>query len=378
MPTLYTLREYINATLDKAYNSAARPMLEQIARLAKGQGSAVQAALSELEAEADRLQEASEPMRADNPALLKVLSVIEAEMVATQSLVSANSPDIEASGQKIAPVSVAAKLFGAVTLALIAAGINPMTSQKRYEDAITSTGMGFVWPDTLDFATDYTQSAAWIARMEGWGTGYADIIGKAIRQGLSQGWSPIRTAREARKYAENLPLSAAENITRTLQLTSYREASLNMEVLNGRYIEKKIRVAKLDGRTCLTCIDLHGTELAVGERVDDHYRGRCDSILIPVGGSMPATMQADSKPGQRNFVPFQTGSEWFAGLSPERQAQQASFLKSPAKLKAYNDGVPLADFVGDHEDDVFGHQYVEQSLFRAIGSDAQGYYGGDE
>ena len=375
MPTLYTLREYINATLDKAYNSAARPMLEQIARLAKGQGSAVQAALSELEAEADRLQEASEPMRADNPVLLKVLSVIEAEMVATQSLVSANSPDIEASGQKIAPVSVAAKLFGAVTLALIAAGINPMTSQKRYEDAITSTGMGFVWPDTLDFATDYTQSPAWITRMEGWGTGYADIIGKTIRQGLSQGWSPIRTAREARKFAENLPVSAAENITRTLQLTSYREASLRMEVLNGQYIEKKIRVAKLDNRTCLSCIELHGTELAVGERVDDHYRGRCDSILIPVGGSMPTTMQADSAPGQRNFVPFQTGREWFAGLSSERQAQQASFVKSPAKWKAYQDGVPLSDFVGDHEDDVFGHQFVEQSLFRAIGSDAEGYYG---
>jgi hypothetical protein len=88
-------------------------------------------------------------------------------------------------------------------------------------------------------------------------------------------------------------------------------------------------------------------------------------------------MQADSLPGKRNFVKWQTGEEWFAGLSPERQAQQASFLKSPAKLKAYKDGVPLSEFVGDHEDSVFGHQVIEKSLVNTVGKPEK-YYVGSE
>ena len=88
---------------------------------------------------------------------------------------------------------------------------------------------------------------------------------------------------------------------------------------------------------------------------------------------MPTSMQSDSTPGNRNFVPFQTGPEWFAGLSPERQAQQASFLRSPGKLNAYRDGTPLADFVGHHEDPVFGWQVIEQSLKQSV-ADPELYY----
>ena len=86
-------------------------------------------------------------------------------------------------------------------------------------------------------------------------------------------------------------------------------------------------------------------------------------------------MQADSKPGQRNFVPFTTGEDWFNSLPPERQAQQASFLRSPAKLRAYRDGTPLSAFEAEHDDSVFGRQVVEASLKNAIGADkAAGYY----
>jgi hypothetical protein len=377
MPTLFTLREYINATLDRNYNRAARPMIKQIAQLAKGQGSAVQAVLRELEAEAERLQDEGVRMKPDNPVLLKTLDTIEGEMVATQNMILANGDKIEASGKRIAPVTIAAKLFSAVTVALIAANINPLASDGKYKEAITQTGGNFAWPRSLAFVQSFVESEAWINRMEGWGTGYADLIGDSLKKGVQQGWSPIRIAREARRLAENLPVSASENITRTLQLHAYREATAAMERLNGQYIEKKVRIARLDDRTCAACIALHGTEMELGERVDDHYRGRCDSILIPVGGRLPETMQADSKPGERNFVPWQTGEEWFASLSPERQAQQASFQKSPAKLKAYKDGTRLSDFVGDHEDSVFGHQVIEKSLVNTVG-DPEKYYVGSE
>ena len=380
MPQLFTLRDYINATLDKNYNAATADMFRQIAQLAKGSGSAVQRAIQELELEAERLQESDEPMKPDNPALEKTLSAINDEMTATQSLVSANSIEVQESGQSVAIPKLIAMLLTGVTASLIARAINPITATAQYETAAKTAGVVLNIPSKLDFAENYIMSPAWISRMEGWGKGYSDIIADTTRKGLSQGWSPIRTAREIRKLAEQVPIAASENITRTLQLTSYRNASAATEVLNGQYIEKKIRIAKLDDKTCASCIALHGTEIPLGEIVQDHYRGRCDAILVPVGGSLPTTMQADSLPGQRNFVPFQTGEEWFAGLSPERQAQQASFLKSPAKFAAYRDGVPLSEFVGEHEDDVFGMQIVEKSLKQAV-DDPGKYYvvkSGDE
>ena len=72
-------------------------------------------------------------------------------------------------------------------------------------------------------------------------------------------------------------------------------------------------------------------------------------------------------------MPFQTGEEWFAGLSPQRQAAQQSFIRTPGKLNAYNDGVQLREFVGEHDDDIFGMQVVEQSLKQSV-SDYEQYY----
>jgi len=375
LPQLYTLREYINATLDKKYNAVTADMFRQIALLSKGSGSAVQIALRKLDIEMERLQEERTPVLSDNPVVLSALSTIEAEMLATQALISANGTEVQESGQSVASLSVMAKLFSALMISMTAAGINPVgdSALPRYKNILAASNINFIIPDKLDFASNYVQSSAWIARMEKWGEGYSDIIADKIKLGLSKGWSPIRTAREIRKYAENLPISASENITRTLQLTSYREACLGMEVLNGQYIERKIRIARLDNRTCSACIALHGTEVPLGERIDDHYNGRCDSILIPIGGSLPDSMQADSTPGNRNFVPWQNGEEWFASLSPERQAQQASFLKSPAKLAAYRDGVPLSQFVGSYEDPIFGNMIVENSLVNTV-SNPEDYY----
>jgi len=148
-----------------------------------------------------------------------------------------------------------------------------------------------------------------------------------------------------------------------------------MEKINGNFITGKIRIATLDQRTCLSCIALHGTPVPLGEAVEDHYRGRCTEFYqVPGGDQFPAQMQVDSTPGNRHFQKFQTGEEWFASLSPERQALQRSFLNSPAKLKAYLDGAKLSDFVGDHVDPVFGNQKVELSLLKILGSNASQYY----
>jgi hypothetical protein len=104
----------------------------------------------------------------------------------------------------------------------------------------------------------------------------------------------------------------------------------------------------------------------VGQRVDDHYSGRCSEFYqVPGGPDFPATMQADSRIAQRKFVPFKTGTHWFDSLSAERQAKQVSFLRTPAKLRLFRSGESLDIFVGEHFDDIFGHQIIEQSVKQA-------------
>ena len=223
---------------------------------------------------------------------------------------------------------------------------------------------------TVAAASSYVESEAWAVRLERWAAGYAEQINAAILQAIGRGAGPLAVAAQVRQYAENVPVSAAATLTRTLQLTSYRDASVEMENINGGLIEYKIRIAAMDDRTCLSCIALHGTRLEVGERVDDHYNGRCTEFYVVQGGDrQPAFMQSDSQPGERNFVPYQSGEEWFAGLPPARQGQQAAMQNSPALLAAYNSGMPLSAFVGERHDDVFGRQVVQQSLIGALGEE---------
>lgn len=229
--------------------------------------------------------------------------------------------------------------------------------------------------ETIRAITNFVDSPAWIARMEKWGKGYADLTRNTIINEIARGAGPTAVAQKLRQLATNIPVSASDNLMRTLQLTAYREASLEMEKLNGKYIIKKIRIAALDQRTCLACIALHGTELEPGQRVDDHYRGRCtEYYVVPGGKPTPDFMQADSTPGNRRFIPFQTGVDWFNSLPVARQKLQASFVGSPGKWNAFSSGTPLNAFVAEHVDDVFGNQVVEHSLKSMFGDGAEQYY----
>lgn len=378
MATIYTLTEYINTALDKLYKQTAEKLIKQIYTLTTARNAPLQRALFALEEEARRLVELDKRIDINNPALKDAILQHQNSMTTTATVIQSGDDAIQSTAVRLAVPSVTAKVFTALATAVIASGIDPVSEKAlaQYASLLASRNIKWAIPSGVDFARNFIDSAEWIAKMDGWGAGYASLTRDTILNGIANGWNPIKTASEMRKIAENMPRYAADNLMRTLQLTSYREASAAMELVNGQYIRGKIRTATLDDRTCLSCISLHGTPLKVGERVDDHYRGRCSEFYQVVGGpDYPETMQADSTPGNRNFVPFQTGEEWFNSLSPERQAAQRSFISNPAKLNAFNNGVPLSDFVGDHVDPVFGDQKIELSLLKAIGEDqAKEYY----
>jgi hypothetical protein len=377
MANIYTLTEYINRALDKQYTSLFANVLKQIRTLSTARNAPIQRALLDLDNEAKRLVDENKRIDPENPALKNAITQHQNSLVATATLIQSNDDAIQNAAVRLAVAAVTSKVFTSLAGVMVEQGIDPVSERAlgSYVSILAGRNIKWLAPTGVDFARGFVDSAAWISKMEGWGAGYAGLTRDVILDGISKGWSPLKVAQEMRKHAENIPTHAADNLMRTLQLTSYREASAAMELVNGAYLRGKVRIATLDERTCISCISLHGTPLKVGERVDDHYRGRCSEFYQTIGGpDFPDTMQADSKPGQRNFVPFQTGEEWFNSLSPERQAMQRSFMNNPAKLKAFNSGIPLSDFVGDHIDPVFGHQTVELSLIKAIGDDANKFY----
>lgn len=368
---MITIKELIDQSLDRAFKRNAGAMLTQVNSISTGQNSAMQNALRKLDVEAAELDK----MKVDNAQLQQTINAYRDTTNTTARMIRTNDNAIVEGGQTLAEPSVLSRMFPGLSNKIIAAGKNPLTQTAATKKLLASSGVNWHTLNAAEFADKYTSSAAWIKKLDTWGDGYADLTEKVLLQGIQNGWSPQRIASVMRQHAENVPRHAAESLARTLQITSYREAALQMEDINGDYIIKKVRIAKLDGNTCLTCISLHGTPLKRGERVDDHIRGRCtEYYVLPGGSEFPSAMQADSTPGNRNFVPWQTGEDWFASLSESRQQQQVSFLNTPAKWRAYQAGTPLSAFIKTRMDDVFGRQVIETSLIKAIGDEAEQYY----
>lgn len=370
-----TVTEFINKQLDKQYNSTAGRMLAQIRAMSMSPTSQMQMALRELDDEMQQADKEHRPVTIEDPVVRKTLNNYKDVLLATQILLLANAAGIEDTGGNVAPAAVTAKVFLAITTQIITEGGDPTLALARYQSILSKQGIQWNVPTTMSVER-FVDSAEWIARMEKWGEGYATLTRNTLLNGIQSGWGPSKIAEALRQHAQNIPMSAAENLTRTLQVTAYRESCLAMEKVNGRFILRKIRIATLDQRTCLSCISLHGSELAAGQRVDDHYRGRCSEYyVVPGGAPTPSVMQVDSPSGGRRFVPWQSGEEWFASLPRERQLAQASFAASPGKYNAYLAGNPLSAFVTEHQDNVFGNQVLENSIVGAFGEEqAQQYY----
>jgi hypothetical protein len=262
-------------------------MLNAVGQMSKGQGSEIQKAIVALEKKARDLDQASKLVSSE--VYSQMLAEFRGEMNAIERLIIQTAPDIELSGARAANNSVTARLFYGTSQDMIEAGLDPTSAEAMayFMQVIQDMNIKFEVPKPEELVTGYSQSQAFIDHMDKWGDGYANYFDDAVQQGVKNGWGPAKTARYARDMATNIPINAAYTWTRTLQLQAYRDASAEMERRNGKFIEKKIRIAALDGRTCPACIALHGTEVPVGQPITDHFNGRCDAIYVPAGGEMP-------------------------------------------------------------------------------------------
>ena len=247
MPSLI---EFIRRLQDVEYERSANAMLSAIAQMSKGQGSEVQALITALEKKAKAITEASKLVSSETYS--QMLAGFRAEMNRVETLIRQTAPNIELSGARAANNSVTARLFYGTSQDMIDAGLDPTSAEAMayFMQLTKDVGIPFEVPKPEDLVTKYSQSEEFYNHMDKWGDGYADYFDDAIRNGVREGWSPAKVARYARNMATDIPVNAAYTWTRTLQLQSYRDASAQMELLNGRFIEKKIRIAALDGRTC--------------------------------------------------------------------------------------------------------------------------------
>lgn len=342
-PRRGTISDLVNRLLDRAYDQAAEPVLQAIA--SSTNSGIIAQRLDELTAEAARLAEAGQRLTPDNPILRALLADLETTLNRDAANIGAASPSVQSSGADAAGVIQRQLALGGTTDAQLAR-------------------LGVRWnspdPEAVARLIGYARSDPWRAELTKYGPDIVGIVFNQAVQGIALGWSPLRSAREVRRITENFPAHQANNLLRTLQLTSYRDSTALHQNANRAIAQQVIRIAARDVRTCLSCIAQLGDVIWDSERdggtapvprVDDHHSGRCTGVIIVKGFARTV----------------QTGVDWFNSLPPERQAQQTSLARSPGKLDALREGrVTLRDFIHEYKDDTFGRMLRESSLMDAL------------
>ena len=321
-----TLKQLVVRLLDKGYVQAAGQTVTAIARNAEV--GVLPVRLQQLDAEAARLAATGEKFSADNPVVRALLADFDDALRRDAALVDGAAGTLQQAGQDAARV---------LTRELALPGVTP--------GQLSAVGVSWNTPDpeALARVVELANKPAWQAMQETYQAGIGDVAKNVVVRGIAQGWGPLRAARELRGIVEALPQAQAANLMRTTQLTSYRQAAAANQLANADILEEQIRIATLDGRTCLACVALHGKRYPVGAVIDDHYSGRC--IGIPVVKGRPRSVT--------------TGEDWLKALPEDRQRA----LMGPSAYAAWAAGeVQLQDFVHRHTDEVFGPMVSEASL----------------
>jgi hypothetical protein len=337
-------KNLIDDLLDREYFKTVGKTLDAI-KIGSDSG-ALGRTLSALEIEAARLSEAGLQLTDENA----VMRVFRSDL---DDFLRANTVLIDGSAEALQNVGVSTA--------------NTVTRQLAFgnasDDVLQSFGVTWnrVDPEAIQSIIQYVDSDAWAESLSGYNGYINDVVDKTVKRGFIQGLSPSVIVDDLvdlmRGVGPKPPLtvSSAESITRSLFQTAHRDSQALHQVANADIIEKVIRIAALDVRTCLSCISLHGTEIPLGERVDDHRRGRCTSITIVKG--RPRTIES--------------GEHWFNRQSDVRQKQ----IAGGANYNALKDGrVTLTDFIKKGKDPIFGDIVQENSLKGILGKDAQQFY----
>jgi len=182
-----------------------------------------------------------------------------------------------------------------------------------------------------------------------------------IRSELIRGIALGRGPREvARRIAQvnGIELTRALTIARTEMHRAARYASSESYKANRDVVRAKMWHCALDGRSCASCIAMHGTELALNESVDDHPNGRC--VAVPLTKTW-AELGFSGIPDERPAI--ESGEAWFGRQSADLQRR----VLAPGKYAAYSEGrINLGDLVTRERSARWGTMRREGSLGSAL------------
>lgn len=181
------------------------------------------------------------------------------------------------------------------------------------------------------------------ARLQEYGSANAERIKAIILESVGLGWGPRELARKIVAEGLGMALTDALRMSRTLQLYAYREATLlnyqQYDIIKGWVWMS----ALIPGRTCLSCVNMHGTIHTKDEILNDHHNGLC-SMLPYLGEKNPIK---------------ESGESWFSGQ--DKTIQQK--MMGVSKWQAWQAGkFQLKDVTGVHNDPVYGDMRIERSL----------------
>lgn len=162
-----------------------------------------------------------------------------------------------------------------------------------------------------------------------YGEQHAASIGQALIDNVLQGRNPRVTAR-AMTTQWGIPLTDALRISRTEHNRAARTATLATYRRNPHLVTGWRWMAALDRRTCLSCVNLHGSLHPLTETLDDHPNGRC--TMAPEMVSW-ADLGIDLPELDLGIVEG-AGEAWFA----QQDAEMRLFMMGPGKLAAWQAG----------------------------------------
>ncbi len=336
--TVGNAKDLVNNLLESGYTAATEQVLRALLR--NHTTGIMQQRMDELNAEAKRLADEGKKLTPDNAVFRAVMADFEATLKRDAGAVNGASGDVQAAGVDAGGI------------------LARQLSLPGFDDAGLAA-IGIRWnrpdPEAINSVVNYINTPEWQNEIAGFGDELMDAMLNTVLGGIAEGQSPLLTARDLIEKNQTLPLWKANNILRTLQLTGYRDSTSLYYAANSDIIVEQVRIGTLDGRICLCCLALHGTRMAVGERVDDHHQGRCTSIGIVRGREWNV----------------QSGEDYWNGLSDAEKLDIAGY----ANLAAINSGAAkLNDFVQPYSDPVFGQMVREASLKGILGRAAQDFY----
>lgn len=220
-------------------------------------------------------------------------------------------------------------------------------SGLQIAEALAGSAVAGVWrratSDAVAALINFVDSPAMRTNFNTFGRSAAQQMSDIVLTNFVQGRGALVTARAIRDFVEVTPLSWANNMTRTVQIYSYRYANhaayqANADILDGwRWSSAK------DAKTCISCWAQDGKVFSVDQTLNDHHQGRCAPIPIVRGSS----------------IQWETGESVFNRLSEEQQRA----IMGPSAFEAWRRGdVQFNEFSRPYTDNVYGTMLRAASL----------------